>query len=302
MLYQLSYSRFCNEGIANLEGSRVFRKKLPKMFGKSQRLIFLSCQFNLSEFLSKNTSAVIIIIAVNCVLFALSNMEDLKDWMVANLALFFPENPNFHWWQLVSNMFMHGGVMHLLFNMYGVYAFGSLLEKLWGPKRFVLFYFLCGLGASVVYLAVNYYKFHALEAALLADGIPASDLEKFLFKEDLYHSAVDENIISYWSIFNIPALGASGAVYGILVAFGMMFPDVKLMLIFLPVPIAAKYFIPGLIALDLFSGVTGVSVFGGGIAHFAHIGGALIGFLLMVYWRKKLQSRQSLRDDNTFVT
>jgi membrane associated rhomboid family serine protease len=252
--------------------------------------------------LSKNASAVTFIIAVNVIFFALTNIEGISDSMVTNFALFFPENPNFHWWQLVSNMFMHGSLMHILFNMYGVYAFGSLLEKLWGPKRFVLFYFLCGLGASVIYLAVDYYKFHALEAGLLADGIPASDLQRFLDSGKLFHSPVDENILAYRAIYNTKALGASGAVYGILVAFGMMFPNVKLMLVFLPVPIAAKYFIPGLVALDLFSGVTGVSVFGGGIAHFAHIGGALIGFLLMLYWRNKVQLRQPLRDDNTYVT
>lgn len=251
--------------------------------------------------MNKKASAVAVIIAVNVILFALTNIDNIYEWMITRLALFFPLNPNFHWWQLVTNMFMHGGVMHLLFNMYGVYAFGSLLEKLWGPKRFVLFYFLCGLGASVIYLAVNYYKFHALEAELLADGIPVADLEKYLHSGSFQHSSVDENISSYRDIFRTPALGASGAVYGILVAFGMMFPDVKLMLVFLPVPIAAKYFIPGLVALDLFSGVTGVSVFGGGIAHFAHIGGALIGFLLMLYWRQKLHLRQPLRDD-TYLT
>jgi membrane associated rhomboid family serine protease len=269
-----------------------------KMFGKSQRLIFLSSQFQHSEYLGKN-AAVTVIIVINVIFFALSNIEGMHDWMVVNFALFFPQNPNFHWWQLVSNMFMHGGVMHILFNMYGVYAFGSLLEKLWGPKRFVLFYLLCGLGAGVIYLAVNYYKFQGLETALLADGIPALDLERIRSSREM---PSDENLHSYWTIFRTPALGASGAVYGILVAFGMMFPDVKLMLVFLPVPIAAKYFIPALVALDLFSGVTGVSIFGGGIAHFAHVGGALIGFLLMIYWRNKIQSRQSLRDDNTFVT
>lgn len=253
--------------------------------------------------MNKNPGAVTVIIIVNVIFFAVSNIPSLEDVMIGTFALYFPLNPAFQWWQLVTNMFMHGGVMHILFNMYGVYAFGALLERVWGPRRFVVFYFLCGLGAAVIYLAVNYYKFTGLETSFLADGISQSDLHAILSKSwDSINMVANDDLRAFWRIFHVPALGASGAVYGILVAFGMLFPNVKLMLVFLPVPVPAKYFIPGLVALDLFSGVTGVSIFGGGIAHFAHVGGALIGFLLMLWWRHVDKRVVDANEDHTHLT
>jgi len=255
--------------------------------------------------LRKNITAVTVIIAINILVFLLSNISELEDMMVHTFALYFPENEKFYGWQLVTNMFMHGGFAHLLFNMYGLYAFGTLLEQLWGTKRFVLFYFLCGIGASAIYLLVNYYKFHALTNEFVAGGISMDNIMHLLetreYDKAVFSSIPEEQLNTIYSIFNYPALGASGAIYGVLVAFGMMFPNVKLMLIFLPVPIPAKYFIPALVGLDLFSGITGVSIFGGGIAHFAHIGGALIGFLLMLYWRNKINKGWRLVDENRYT-
>ncbi len=178
------------------------------------------------------------------------------------LALYFPTSEYFQPFQILSHMFMHaedvkGGWMsiHLLFNMLGIYMFGSALESIWGAKKFLSFYFICGFGAMIVHMLVMALEMYVLHSLPLA-------------------------------YVNGPVLGASGALYGILVGFGMMFPNAKLALIFFPVPIKAKYFIPGLLALDLFSGLTGFSIFGGGIAHFAHIGGAIFGFLMVMYWRK----------------
>jgi membrane associated rhomboid family serine protease len=216
----------------------------------------------------------------------------MKDQMFDLFALYFPKNEKFAWWQLVTNMFMHGGFAHILFNMYALWAFGSPLEIIWGKQRFLLFYFLSGIGAGAIYTLVNYYQFNNLYNEALAAGVTASDIQRF-FEEGTYNSSlVPEKLAnSLYYLYQVPAVGASGAIYGVLVAFGMLFPNAKLALIFLPVPIAAKYFIPILIALDLFSGITGVSIFGGGIAHFAHIGGAIIGFLLMWYWRKNVPAR-----------
>jgi membrane associated rhomboid family serine protease len=254
--------------------------------------------------LRKNINAVTVIIAINVLVHLLRNVVANDEAVVETFALYFPENEKFRVWQLVTNMFMHGGFAHLVFNMYGLYAFGSLLEQLWGTKRFVLFYFLCGIGASAIYLLVNYYKFHALVDDFLARGIDKGSILHLLdtreFDKALFSSIPEEQLSTIFSIFNYPALGASGAIYGVLVAFGMMFPNVKLMLIFLPVPIPAKFFIPALVALDLFSGVTGVSIFGGGIAHFAHIGGALIGFLLMLYWRTRINKGFQVIDQNDY--
>jgi len=205
------------------------------------------------------------------------------------LALYFPKNENFGFWQVVTTMFMHAGFAHILFNMYALWAFGSPLEQMWGKKRFVFFYFMSGIGASVIYTLVNYYQFESTYNELIGLGVSVEDIQRVLATYDA--SVLPESFRTAGTklaeIYHTPAVGASGAIYGVLVAFGMSFPNAKLALIFLPVPIAAKYFIPILIGLDLFSGITGFSIFGGGIAHFAHIGGAIIGFLLMWYWRRE---------------
>jgi len=206
-------------------------------------------------------------------------------------ALYFPENKHFGIWQFVTNIFMHGGFGHIFFNMYALWAFGSPLEQMWGRDRFLLFFFLSGIGASIIYTAVNYFKFHNLYQEFINAGVSQEDINTLLdtgeYKTLAMSAFPEEKLTELWSLFNIPVVGASGAIYGVLVAFGILFPNAKLFLIFLPVPIAAKYFIPALIALDLFSGVTGFSIFGGGIAHFGHVGGAIIGFLLMWYWRTR---------------
>jgi membrane associated rhomboid family serine protease len=178
------------------------------------------------------------------------------------LALHYFESDKFKLWQPISHMFMHGGLMHIFFNMFALVSFGSALEHFWGPKKFLFFYFSCGIGAALIHSGINYYYFH--------DG-----LNTF------------ENMIGALT----PTVGASGAIYGLLVAFAFMFPNAELALLFIPVPIKAKYFVPGIVLLDLFSGVTGYSIFGGGIAHFAHVGGALFGFLMMWYWKKNQFSK-----------
>ena len=205
-------------------------------------------------------------------------------------ALFFPESPNFGVWQFVTHMFMHGGFMHILFNMYALWAFGSPLEQMWGRNKFLFFYFSAGIGAGLIYTAVNYFQFNGIYNELMSLGMSGGDIQGIL-ESGRYNTAIldrisEDRLVEMYQIYNTPAVGASGAIYGVLVAFGMTYPNAKLALIFLPVPISAKYFIPVLIALDLFSGVTGFSIFGGGIAHFAHVGGALIGFIMMKYWQK----------------
>ena len=228
------------------------------------------------------TGAIRILIITCVVAFAVYSLvlPEMREWF----GLFFPKNENFRFWQLVTNMFMHGGFGHIFFNMYALWAFGSPLEQRWGSKKFLLFYFLSGLGAGIIYLGVNYFRFSSIYSELVNAGVTSLEIQNVL-KMDEYRGSGE--LAELWRIFNYPAVGASGAIYGVLVAFGMMFPNAKLMLIFLPFPIAAKYFIPILIGLDLFSGLTGYSIFGGGVAHFAHVGGAIIGFLLMWYWRNE---------------
>lgn len=232
-------------------------------------------------------------------------------------SLYFPWNENFQWWQPITHMFMHAqmpNLMHIFFNMFGLVMFGSALEHFWGWKKFLFFYISCGLGAALVHTGMNYYEFQkALELASdlqLTDetihqiiNVPFTEgnfyksellyqnikpilepLGKFnLLNETNFKALFDASIIA-----NGSAVGASGALYGILVAFAFMFPNAELMLLFIPVPIKAKYFVPGLVTIDLYMGITGASLFGGGggIAHFAHVGGALFGFLMMWYWKK----------------
>ena len=227
------------------------------------------------------------LIILNALFFAASSLlgVDLNNF----LALYFPENENFGIWQFVSHMFMHGGFMHILFNMYALWAFGSPLEQMWGRNKFIFFYFSAGLGAGLIYTAVNYFQFNSIHNDLINIGLRTSDIQSLLtsgkYNSDILSQIPEQKLMEIYQIYNTPAVGASGAIYGVLVAFGMTFPNAKLALIFLPVPISAKYFIPVLIALDLFSGVTGFSIFGGGIAHFAHVGGAIIGFIIMWYWK-----------------
>lgn len=205
-------------------------------------------------------------------------------------SLYFPKNEHFQLWQIITHMFMHGGFMHILFNMYALWAFGSPLEQMWGRNKFLFFYISAGLGAALIHIGVNCYYYNAGMSALMEAGLAESSIFEIInsgqYSTDWYNIADRSTIDNFLGAFNTPVVGASGAIYGILVAFGMSFPNSELFLIFLPVPIKAKFFIPVLIALDLFSGVTGYSLFGQGIAHFAHVGGALFGFLMMWYWKK----------------
>jgi membrane associated rhomboid family serine protease len=212
--------------------------------------------------------------------------DALYNWF----SLWYVQNPNFGAWQFLTHMFMHGGLTHILFNMYALWAFGTPLERMWGMRKFLFFYFSAGLGAALIHTGWNYLQVSQGLDALVAAGIPQSQVLDALaqgkYSPGWMQAAPVDTVQSMIDSFMIPAVGASGAIYGILVAFGMLFPNSELFLIFLPVPIKAKYFIPVLIGLDLFSGVTGFSIFGNGIAHFAHVGGALFGFIMMWYWKK----------------
>jgi membrane associated rhomboid family serine protease len=207
------------------------------------------------------------------------------------LALYFPKNNGFQLWQVLTHMFMHGGFMHILFNMFALYSFGSALEHFWGGKKFLFFYISCGLGAALIHTGINYYHFNDAISTLVQSGFQEEEILKILNEgkvntqwQELLTASQYQNFISS---FAGTVVGASGAIYGIIVAFAFMFPNAELALMFIPVPIKAKYFVPGLVAVDLYLGVSGQSLFGGpGIAHFAHVGGALFGLLISWYWKK----------------
>lgn len=235
---------------------------------------------------NKLTEGIKHLIIINIIIFVAPQL--LKLDLTNILALHFPKNENFGFWQYVTHMFMHGSFAHILFNMYGLWAFGTPLEQMWGRNKFLFFYFSAGIGAGLIYSMVNYYQFINYYEVLIGNGLKPNDIYRIL-NTGTYTDYVDmitlskENLTEFYSLFHNPAVGASGAVYGVLVAFGMYFKEAKLALIFFPVPIAAKYFIPLILMGDLFFGVTKYSV--GNIAHFAHIGGAIIGFILAYYWK-----------------
>lgn len=229
-------------------------------------------------------------------------------------SLYYPENDNFKVWQLITHMFMHAkwpNFAHILFNMFALYSFGSALEHFWGGKKFVFFYISCGLGAALLHMGVNYFEIHSLLSEVSSLNLSNSEIHKLLNAD--YRTLFDENnkmlpgeiktilekvhctqehfntILNAAVNVQTPVVGASGAIYGLLVAFAFMFPNAELALMFIPIPVKAKYFVPVILGIDLFLGLKGQSIFGAGstgIAHFAHIGGALTGFVMMWYWKK----------------
>jgi membrane associated rhomboid family serine protease len=209
------------------------------------------------------------------------------------LALHFPSSTAFKPWQFITYMFMHGGIMHILFNMLGIAMFGSALEHFWGVKKFIFFYISCGIGAAALHLGIQYYFYYDVIGTLTQSGYNKTDILALLnqgkYNQEWLQYITERQFNNFMQGYFSPMLGASGALYGIIVAFAFMFPNAELMLIFFPIPIKAKYFVPGLLCYDLFFGLKGQSIFGfgdDGIAHFAHLGGALIGFIMMWYWRK----------------
>lgn len=237
------------------------------------------------------TRAVAALLIMNVAVFAAGwLMPAWRSVLVGAGAFWFPGNEHFGWWQAVTYMFLHGDFGHIFFNMFALVSFGSILEREWGAARFLVFYFLCGLGAGLIQTGVNWYEFGSLHERLVAAGMAPADISAALASgtsQGALPPPVKAMLVDLYRIHAAPMLGASGAIYGLLVAFGCLHPNAKLALMFVPVPIAAKFFIPAMLVLDLLSGVTGFSLFGAGIAHFAHLGGAAIGFLLMLLWRNR---------------
>jgi membrane associated rhomboid family serine protease len=206
--------------------------------------------------------------------------------LVKWLALYFPASPNFMPHQLVTHMFMHGGFGHVFFNMFALWIFGTALENLWGSKRFLIFYIVTGLGASLVHMGVNAFQYYDAIDHLTPEMMESVEQKGYSY---MMQGKVFTNsyMALYNEMLNVPTLGASGAVFGILLAFGMTFPNQYIYVYFL-LPIKAKWFVIIYGALELYNGIMYTN---DGIAHFAHLGGMLFGFFLIRYWRKN-QFRQ----------
>jgi membrane associated rhomboid family serine protease len=257
---------------------------------------------------SHNTNPVLKnIIGINVLVFVAPYLIGSSFNLVQNFALFYPESEFFRPYQFITYMFMHGGLNHIFFNMFGLWMFGRILESVWGSRRFLIYYFVTGVGAAAVHLFVNYLDISSFQSAIQAfHNSPSPDLFG-----DIIHKHAPQfedqlvDFISQWSMnpastqfegiaeeyfnqalqaqMNIPTVGASGAVFGVLLAFGMLFPNTQLMLLFPPIPIKAKYFVIIYGALEFFLGISNQQ---SNVAHFAHLGGMLFGFILIKYWNK----------------
>ena len=198
------------------------------------------------------------------------------------LGLYFPKSEFFRSWQVVTHMFMHGGFVHLLFNMFALWMFGRVLEQVWGPKRFLIYYLVTGLGAAFFFELVQYIQYTKVMGLLSPEQLQlVYDSGSDAISQG--RNFADSQMGRLNSILNVPVVGASGAVFGVLLAFGMLFPNTQLMLIFPPIPIKAKYVVIGYAAIELYLAITSP---GSSIAHTAHLGGMIFGYLLIRYWRK----------------
>lgn len=215
-------------------------------------------------FMSNTPVAVKNIIIVNIVMLVVTMLN--RPLMYEKFALWFPASPFFEWWQPVTHMFMHSGFFHLFFNMYALYVFGSVLERVWGPKKFLLFYFVTGLGAALVHTGVQWIEYQSALDMLQSALQPA-----------------ESDIMAVRNIIFVPTVGASGAVYGVLLGFAMLYPDTILRLWFPPIALKAKWLVIIFGAIEIVLGITST---GAGIAHFAHLGGLIFGFILLMYWKK----------------
>lgn len=197
------------------------------------------------------------------------------------LGLYFFKSPFFKPFQIITHMFMHGSMGHIFFNMFALWMFGKVLEQVWGSRRFLIYYLATGLGAAFLHMLVYYIEY----ASILQQVSETYQIDNFTpaIIDQLYNTGDPLAKKAAISMI-VPTVGASGAVFGLLLAFGMLFPNTQLILLFPPIPIKAKYFVIGYGLLELYLGITQA---GSNIAHFAHLGGMLFGFILIKLWKNK---------------
>ena len=205
------------------------------------------------------------------------------------LGLHYLPSDKFKPYQIISYMFMHGSIGHIFFNMFALWMFGSAIENFWGPKRFIIYYLITGIGAAVLHYVIVYYEMKPIMNiidAYLSDPTSSENINRLLQIQDIGSINPVDVLAKKMELLNRPVIvGASGALFGILIAFGWMFPNSQILLLIPPIPIKAKYFVIGYGVLELISGVSNMS--GDDVAHFAHIGGMLFGFILLKYWHVK---------------
>ena len=216
-------------------------------------------QENRGGFLSNIPPVTRNLIIINVILFIATLVNE--NFMIGTFGLFYPTSPYFRWWQVITHMFMHGGFWHIFFNMYTLFIFGIVVENILGSKKFVLFYFICGLGAAGLHILTQYIEMQAF-----------------------INAGTEQALQSIAQLKMTPTVGASGAIYGVLLGYAMLFPNSKMTLIFPPVTLSAKWMVVIFAVIELVTGVVG---WVDGVAHFAHLGGMLIGWLIIRWWKRR---------------
>ena len=202
--------------------------------------------------------------------------------LTKHLGMYYWSSKNFETWQIITHMFMHGGLSHIFFNMFAVWMFGSQLENLWGSRRFLNYYLLTGLGAAFLHFLTIHFQINNLESNMSYKQIEdVMNQGHLLINENKNY--INESMRKLNLLYNTPVVGASGALFGLLIAFGLIFPNALLMFMFIPFPIKAKYFVLIYGLVELYLGFQNNS----NVAHFAHLGGMLFGFIIIKYWRIK---------------
>ncbi|GAB3920392.1 rhomboid family intramembrane serine protease [Mucilaginibacter myungsuensis] len=222
----------------------------------------------------KNLVMINIVFFVGAFALGSANVFDMDKW----LAVYYPGSPNFRLWQIVSYMFMHGGLWHIAFNMFALISFGPIIEQSIGDKRFLILYFASGFGALLCQWGVQAVEIQMITGHLFVPDVDASNVATYA----PYLSYGMDNATKLGGIYNGSMVGASGSVFGVLVAFAMLYPNMELIIFPLPMPIKAKFLVPGYVILELVLGVNNHS--GDSVAHFAHLGGAIVGFIIIKAW------------------
>ncbi|MDR3133447.1 MAG: rhomboid family intramembrane serine protease [Prevotellaceae bacterium] len=219
------------------------------------------------------------LIVINIAMLLITTFRD--SFMYEHFALYYPGSPLFKPYQLLTHIFMHGGFGHLLFNMYALWLFGNALEYQWGGKKFLTFYLVTGIGAALFYSLVLWLQLLHAEAQI--DVATLAQMKEWLQEGNVLISRTPA--MQQWYVtMSTPMVGASGAVYGVLLGFGMLYPNTVLHFIFPPIALKAKWVVIGYGAIEL---ILGLANSGGNIAHFAHVGGMLFGFIMIKYWQRK---------------
>lgn len=236
------------------------------------------------------------IIIINVIVYLVANfiLPNLYD----TLSGFYPFSPNFKSWQIITHMFMHaqfrepGGIMHILFNMFTLFSFGPILEQTLGDKKYLILYFASGLGSFFLFNLWNFVEAQQIISGLQNLGLSAAEIYPktaldYVGSLKISATTVQGQELSsqYYNLLRSRMMGASGAIFGVVAAFATLYPDAKIGIMFIPVPMKVKYLLPIIVVISIYLGVSGN---GGGIAHLAHVGGALVGWLLALSWKKHL--------------